>query len=246
MINFDDYSKDKKKYRNANGYIMHPCRMIVSGSSGTGKTNAVLNLMLHPNYKMDYDRIYLYAKDMSEDKYQFLIRHFTNYENEIRRKTKEPIKIFTHSDKLEDVPLLKDMDKRLQNLVIFDDWTNESPDRLKIIKDYFTMGRKFNCTTVYICHSWYACPKMFRLNTEYAMIFRLPSRRELRELYQELGTDIERDQFFKAYNIATNQKHEFFLLDKKTNEDKKKYRRNFDDYILSNGDLEGGSDSDSD
>ena len=39
-------------------------------SSGSGKTNVLLNLI---NKQPDIDKIYLYAKDPYEEKYQFLI-----------------------------------------------------------------------------------------------------------------------------------------------------------------------------
>ena len=41
------------------------------GSFGSGKTNALLNLISHLD---DIDKIYLYAKDLSEPKYEFLIK----------------------------------------------------------------------------------------------------------------------------------------------------------------------------
>ena len=42
--------------------------MLIIGGSGSGKTNASLNLI---NNQLDIDEIYLYAKDPYEDKYQF-------------------------------------------------------------------------------------------------------------------------------------------------------------------------------
>jgi len=53
MINFDDLVKDKTRYKNTNGYLVHPFRAIVCGASGKGKTNAVLNLLLNNDYKLD-------------------------------------------------------------------------------------------------------------------------------------------------------------------------------------------------
>ena len=43
---------------------------MIIGGSGSGKTNALLNLI---NNQLDIDKIYLYAKDPYEEKYQFLI-----------------------------------------------------------------------------------------------------------------------------------------------------------------------------
>ena len=45
-------------------------RMLIIGPSGSGKTNTLLHLInnLHP-----IDKIHLYAKDIGEEKYKFLI-----------------------------------------------------------------------------------------------------------------------------------------------------------------------------
>ena len=43
---------------------------IIIGGSGLGKANALLNLI---NHEPDIDKIYLYAKDPYEAKYQLLI-----------------------------------------------------------------------------------------------------------------------------------------------------------------------------
>ena len=49
----------------------HPYRILITGSSGSGKTNALLNLIEN---QPDIDKIYLYAKDPYEAKYQYLIK----------------------------------------------------------------------------------------------------------------------------------------------------------------------------
>ena len=72
MINFDDYVNENKiKHNQKWPYIPdHPYRILIIGGSGSGKTNALLNLI---NNQPDIDKIYLYAKDPYEAKYQFLI-----------------------------------------------------------------------------------------------------------------------------------------------------------------------------
>ena len=44
--------------------------MLIVARSGSGKTNSLFNLIRH---QPDVDKIYLYAKDLYEAKYQFLI-----------------------------------------------------------------------------------------------------------------------------------------------------------------------------
>ena len=73
MINFDDYTNENIVEHNSKWpYIPdHPYRILIIGDSGSGKTNALLNLI---NNQPDIDKIYLYAKDPCEKKKsQYLI-----------------------------------------------------------------------------------------------------------------------------------------------------------------------------
>ena len=72
MINFDDIANENKTEHNKNWpYIPdHPYRILTIGGSRSGKTNVLLNLIEN---QPDIDKIYLYAKDPYERKYQYLI-----------------------------------------------------------------------------------------------------------------------------------------------------------------------------
>ena len=73
MINLDSITNENNKKHNEKWpYIPdHPYRILIIGGSGSGKTNALFNLL---NKQNDIDKIYLYAKDLSEPKYEFLIK----------------------------------------------------------------------------------------------------------------------------------------------------------------------------
>ena len=51
----------------------HPYRILIIGGSGSGKTNTLLNLIKEQDERDVIDKIYLYARDLNEPKYQFLI-----------------------------------------------------------------------------------------------------------------------------------------------------------------------------
>ena len=72
IINFDDYTNENIIESNSKWpYIPdHPYRILIIGGSGSCKTNALLNLI---NNQPDIDKVYLYAKDPYETKYQYLI-----------------------------------------------------------------------------------------------------------------------------------------------------------------------------
>ena len=72
MINFDDVvNENKTKHIKNWPYIPdHPYRILIIGGSASGKTNALIDLI---NEQNDIDKIYLYARHLSEPKYQYLI-----------------------------------------------------------------------------------------------------------------------------------------------------------------------------
>ena len=59
-------------------YIPDHCyRILIISGSGSGKTNTLINLI---NKQKDIDKTYLYAKDLSEPKYEYLIKKRENQE----------------------------------------------------------------------------------------------------------------------------------------------------------------------
>ena len=72
MISFDNYVNENKNKHNKNWpYIPdHPYKILITGGSGSGKTNLLLNLIEN---QPDIDKIYLYAKGPYEAKCQYLI-----------------------------------------------------------------------------------------------------------------------------------------------------------------------------
>ena len=75
MFNLDAVTNENKKDHNKKwAYILdHPYRILIIGSSGSGKTNVLLNLIKEKDNDILIDQIYLYAKDLSKPEYQFLI-----------------------------------------------------------------------------------------------------------------------------------------------------------------------------
>ena len=72
-MNFTDYVNENRTEHNINWpYIPNkPQRISIMGDSGSGKTNVLLNLIEN---QPDIDKIYLYAEDPYETKYQYLIK----------------------------------------------------------------------------------------------------------------------------------------------------------------------------
>ena len=82
MFNLDDITNENNEEHNLKWpYIPdHLYRMLIIWSSGSGKTYAVVNLIKEQDDDDLIDTTYLYAKDLNEPKYQFLIKKLVDVE----------------------------------------------------------------------------------------------------------------------------------------------------------------------
>ena len=73
MINLDSITNENNKEHNEKWPFIpdNPYGILIIGGSESGKTNALLNLIKEEDH---IDKIYLRAKDLSEPKYEFLIK----------------------------------------------------------------------------------------------------------------------------------------------------------------------------
>ena len=76
-----------------------PHRMLIIEPSGSGKTNTLLNLIQQDNDDL-IDKTYLYAKDLSEPKYYFLIK---KREDARTKNLDDPSAFIGYSNTMDDV-----------------------------------------------------------------------------------------------------------------------------------------------
>ena len=120
MINFDDYTNENKTEHNPNQPRIpdHPYRILITGGSGSRKTNALLNLIVK---QPSIDKIYLYGKDLYEEKYQYLI----NIHEKVGLKHfNDPKAFIEYSNYMHNVYKNIDeynIDKERKILIVFDD-----------------------------------------------------------------------------------------------------------------------------
>ena len=90
-----------------------PFRMLTIGPSGSGKTNTLLHLISNLHL---IDKIYLYAKDLAEPKYEYLINR---REQAGIRNLNDPHAFIEHSDDMNDVYAdISNYDKKRENKVL--------------------------------------------------------------------------------------------------------------------------------
>ena len=194
-----NYDVDNKNKKFKQRYTFMPndtFRMLICGNSGSGKTNLLLHMLLS---LLCYDEIFLYAKNLDQEKYQILIDEMNHISKELG------FDVMTISkDKI--IPI-KDLGyEDNQKLVIFDDYVCEKNQRE--IVDYFIQGRHKNCSVIYLGQSFYKTPRDIRLNCSHYCIYEFPSSRERNMISSELGVD--KEQFKKA----TKKPFSFLYVDK--------------------------------
>ena len=184
MINLDSITNENNKEHNKKWpYIPdHPYRILIIVGSGSGKTNALLNLI---NEEDDIDKIYLYAKDLSEPKYEYLIGKRENARIKHLNHSKA---FFECSNTMGDVyENINDYNSRRKRkiLIVLDDtiagiMTNKKFQA--IIKDLFIRCRKLNILLVFITQSYFSLPKVVRLNSTHYLIMKINNKRNYRIL----------------------------------------------------------------
>ena len=126
--------------------------MLIIGPSGSGKTNAVLNLIQQDNNNL-IDKIYVYAKDLEEPKYQFLIK---KRESSGIKNLNDPNAFIEYSNTMDDVcNNIDDYNSKRKRkvLIVFDDMIADIMTKKKfqaIIKELFIRCRKLNISLVFI------------------------------------------------------------------------------------------------
>ena len=234
MINLDSITNENNKKHNEKWpYIPdHPYRILIIGGSGSGKTNALLNLI---NKQNDIDKIYLYAKDLSESKNEYLIK---KREDAGIKHVNNPNAFIKCSNMMDDVyENINDYNpiRKRKKLIVFDDMIADIMTNKKfqaIIKELFIRCRKLNISLVFITQSYFSVPKDVRLNSTHYLIMKINSRRELQNIAIDHSPDIDYNGFMKIYRECTKEPFNFLTIDTTLPaRDPLKFRKNlFDSY----------------
>ena len=176
MFNLDNLTEKNEN----NGWSY---RKLIIGPSGSGNTNYLLNFIQKDNNIVD--KIYLYAKDLEEPKYKFLIhkreKAGINFNNDANA-------FIEYSNSMDDIsPNIEAYNKKRRRkvLIIFDDMLSHVLSDKKvqeILKDLFIRCRKLNISLFFLTQSYFSVPKDVRLNCTHYILFELNNKRELQNI----------------------------------------------------------------
>ena len=217
VINFYEIMPDSLKPKYHNPYykdhlFQHPMRLLCIGASGSGKSTVALSIIA--KMKDTFDYILLCCENADEPLYKYL-----------KSKIKEEqLQIY---EGIQNIPSFDNLDEECQYLVIFDDLCLAKNQEK--IKDLFIRGRKLasGISMIYLSQSYFAIPKMVRLNSTNVLLKKLSSMRDLNLILSDYRLDIGKEQLQRMYKACTEQFEDFFHIDVATNDDTKRYRKNF-------------------
>ena len=164
--------------------------------------------------KQRLDKIYLYAIDPYEAKYQYLINI---HEKVVKVHHNDPKAYIEHSNDMHDVYKNIDdynPDEDNQNLIVFDDMIADMINNTKLNSIVTELrGRKLNISLVFITQSYFKVPKDVRLNTTHFFIAKIPNKRELQEIAINHSSDISTKDFTNIYRKCTAEPYSFLVND---------------------------------
>jgi len=211
----DEYSKD---LRQGNKFAPEwSFRMGVSGSSDSGKTTMLMNLLMgNKNIKEDGERyiccddVVLIGKFLHEPKW-IIVRDFFN---ELANKGEDVS--FRALSPLE-IPDVEEFDPNRATVVVFEDLMNMPKKIQERIADYFSSGRHSNVSPIYVSQRFFLIPKTIRENLTYISLHR--GSGNLLDLKRIISPYTEHPENLVPVIDDLTLKKEFIILDLRRSKD---------------------------
>lgn len=210
-------SKIGNKVRIHGELLPFSCRCLIVGGSGSGKTNLMISLLEHPN-GLKYENIYVFSKSLFQEKYVNLKKTISKIKG---------MKFFSYSNS-DDVI---DPSLALPNsIMIFDDIATAKQGP---VRSFFCMGRHRSVESFYISQTYSFIPlQNIRVNANLIVMFR-QNLTNLRHVFNDaVSPDMSFEKFCQMCSECWNERYSFVVIDLDSEIDKGKYRRNFNEFII--------------
>ena len=207
-------------------YPTHPCRVIITGPSCSGKSVFLTNIIL--KIINEFDKIYIYSPSIHQDLYQRLIKCFSIYipihiipnilnENDIDELInnngfeKSNIEIESY-DNIEELKYPQDYENN--SIIILDDLNQKEMDDPRV-QAMFKRSRHNNLSIFIISQDYYELSKRtIRCNGNIYHIFKPNSFRDVLNLYQDKASmDMTLNEFKYLTSTCWNEKYQSLTID---------------------------------
>ena len=217
-------------------------RMLIIGSSGSGKTCLLLQMLLEPGF-MDYNNLIIFTPTKSQQEYQLLYHGFSSglskesvasillnqekfkgasiaelcktlYETQQRNNPNHSRSTITCSltDKTDDLIPPYKLDKTKKHLIIFDDCI--TLDNQKTLSSYFIKGRHNSCNSIYLTQSYFDLDRMIRLNVNILILFKLNARNKTDIFNSVVGNIMDRKEFDALASHVWSKKYRYIVINR--------------------------------
>ena len=158
----------------------------------------------------------MYAKDLKEAKYEFLI------------KKREDAGIKHLNDSNAFIECSKIMDDIYENineynpttrrkiLIVFDDMIADIMSNKKVqavVKELFIRSMKLNISLIFITQSYFSVPKDVRLSSTHYLTIKINNSKELQNIAITHSAEIDYKDFMKIYRECTKEPYSFVTID---------------------------------
>lgn len=209
VVNHDAPSEKNREKRHSE-LLPDSIRCLIVGPSNSGKTNALMSLLLHPN-GLRFSNVYVWSKSLEQPKYRKL------------KEIIDPIEgvNFYGFSNSEEIPAKPKPD----SVCIFDDLAEANHRR---VMQYFSYARHFGCDCFYLGQTYSRIPKqLLRDNANLIVLFKQDDHNLHRAYDEHVGASVSWPEFKKMCEICWKEPHGFITIDK----DGDNYRRGFDEYF---------------
>ncbi|GMF23713.1 unnamed protein product [Phytophthora lilii] len=168
--------------------------MVVASPSGSGKSNTVLYIIAL--LSKCFTKIVICTKT-NETLYNHL------------KDTIDNVQVIEEGV----VPAMSEYDSETSKLIVFDDLVLEPKRTQAQIGQYFIRGRKAAWSMVYISQSYFGIPKTIRINSQYVILGRNLTSRDLKIISADIPSDRPIKDFISIYKKETSEKLSTLMID---------------------------------
>lgn len=213
------YRDDERTYEDFNKvHIKIPFRMLVTGESGSGKTNAVRSLI---ETLKAWDKYIVIAKDLTESLYA----EFIDAIREVEKKEGESL--LTVGTSLDELPSVDAHDKKLNTLLIIDDQITDGPKKLAKATEYAIRGRKKHVSMIFLTQDYFSAPITLRKQCGYFIFNKISTVRDLHIILKDFQLGVTDEQLEKLYEEATSGGFPNYLMIDKVGDPELRFRKGY-------------------
>lgn len=216
IVNYDHLTS-KSNFRRHSALFGGECkRGLIVGSSGCGKTNVMLTLLIQ-NSGLRYLQIYICSKSLYQEKYAYL-RHLLQPITEIGYYEFDDVNKITPPSEVKEF-----------STIIFDDI---ACDIQSPIKQYFSFGRHKKVDCFYLSQTYSTIPKQLVRDNSNLLILFHQDPTNLKHVFDDhvLG-DMTFEVFQNLCNCCWQDKYGILVIDKDCSLNRGRYRKGFDQYV---------------